>query len=215
MARVTSERDGITAAHVARRRTSPFLPSSTAKPGAHEARERRDRPRMRCSGLVDTVSTYLTLFSALLLPLLLLVWGRSYMVNDRYYRANDGVAVVAGVANGEVALWGGPTLKDLDLHLYRSRQATWGQSSRRTFQRVTGRNHVWFAGFGFARSEQIPWRDVPLTGRGFGVSVPLWFFALIVGALPCRLLARNMQSSEEFLAQREAEKAAAAAAVPT
>ena len=167
---------------------------------------------MRFSGLVDTLSTYLTLFSALLLPLLLIVWGRSYMVNDRYYRADDGVAVVAGVANGEVALWGGPTLQNLDLRLYRSRQATWGQTGRRTFQRVTGRNHVWFAGFGFARSEQIPWRDVPLTGRGFGVSVPLWFFALIVGALPCRLLARNMQSSEEFLAQREAERIASGSA---
>ena len=210
MPRATGERKPFTPPHIARPRTSALNQSSTTASPARAAAARRDPPRLRFRVLVDTVRTYLTLFSALLLPLLLIAWGRSYMVNDRFYRADDGVAMVAGVANGEVALWAGPTIKDLDLSLYRSRQSNWGQSSRRTFQRIVGRNHVWFAGFGFARSEQIPWRDVPLTGRGFGVSAPLWFFALLVGALPCRLLARNMQSSEEFLAEREAEKTAGA-----
>ena len=156
--------------------------------------------------LADTVSTYLTLLSALILPVLLILWGRSYLVSDRIYHAEDGVAMVAGVASGELAVWAGPTSEKLDLFQHRSRQATWGQSSRRAFQRYAGRDHVWFAGFGYATPRQLPWRDVALTGQGIAFCMPLWFPALVVGALPFRLLARNMQSSADFLAQRAAER---------
>jgi hypothetical protein len=162
--------------------------------------------------LADTISTYLTLLSALILPVLLILWGRSYLVSDRIYHAEGGVAMVAGMSSGEVAVWAGPTSDKLDLFQHRSRQASWGQSSRRAFQRFAGREHVWFAGFGYAKPRQIPWRDVSLTGKGVAFCVPLWFLALIVGALPFRLLARNMQSSADFLAQRAAEKGATSAA---
>lgn len=166
---------------------------------------------MKLTVIADTISTYLTLASAMILPVLLCAWARSYLVSDRIYHAEDGVAIVAGVSNGEMSMWAGPTLPHLDLFEHRSRQASWGASARRTFQRLAGRDHVWFAGFGYARSERFPWRDVPLTGQARGVSVPMWFLALIVGILPMRLLARNMQSSEEFLAQRSAEEAAGVA----
>ena len=166
---------------------------------------------MKLSVIADTISTYLTLASALILPVLLCAWARSYLVSDRLYHAEDGVAMVTGLSNGEVSLWTGPTQSHLKVFEHRSRQASWGWSARRTFQRYAGRDHVWFAGFGYARSEQIPWRGLALTGRGRGVSVPMWFLAMLFGAMPLRLLARNMQSSQEFLAQRAAEEAAAAA----
>jgi hypothetical protein len=210
MARTTVDHAEATAVREAHRRMSPL--QKLLKPPQAPRAAPREGSRLRLSVLADTVSTYLTLFSALLLPLLLILWGRSYMVNDRIYRADDGIAMVAGVANGEVAVWAGPTSADLNLYQHRSRQASWGQSSRRTFQRFAPRDHMWFAGFGYARSQQIPWREVTLTGRGFAVCIPLWVPAILVGALPFRLLARNMQSSEEFLAEREAENARATAA---
>ena len=187
----------------AHRRTSPLLQSIAQPPRAHA---RPKTPRLRLNVLADTISTYLTLLSALILPVLLILWGRSYLVSDRIYHAEDGVAMVARMESGELAVWAGPTSEKLDLYQYRPRQASWGQSSRRAFQRYAGRDHVWFAGFGYATPRQIPWRDVPLTGRAVAVCVPLWFLALIVGALPFRLLARNMQSSADFLAERAAER---------
>jgi hypothetical protein len=162
---------------------------------------------MKLNVLADTISTYLTLASALILPVLMCVWVRSYLVSERIYRAHDGLALVAGVTNGEMSVWAGPTQPHLDLYERRPRQASWGWSTRRTFQRVAGRDHVWFFGFGYARTEQIPWPRIPLTGKATGVSIPMWFLALIVGALPFRLLARNMQSSKEFLAERAAQEA--------
>jgi hypothetical protein len=166
---------------------------------------------MRLNAIADTISTYLTLASALVLPVVMLVWVRSYLVSDRIYHAEDGVAVVAGVVNGELAVWRGPTHADVNVHEHRSRQANWGWSHRRVFQRVAGRDHVWFLGFGYAESDQAPWRGMTLTGRAVGVCVPLWFLALVTGVLPMRLLARNMQSSKDFLEQRAAEAAAAEA----
>ncbi|MDQ3440090.1 MAG: hypothetical protein M3478_07040 [Planctomycetota bacterium] len=188
-------------------RSASRIPSPSQPAAAAAARPTRAKePRVRLNVLADTISTYLTLVSSLILPVLLIVWARSYLVSDRVYHADDGVAMVAGLANGEVAVWAGPTMKDLDLYMHRPRQSNWGQSSRRTFQRYAGRDHVWFAGFGYAKSQRFPWRDVPLTGRAIAVCVPLWFVALIVGALPLRLLARNMQSSADFLAERAAER---------
>lgn len=164
---------------------------------------------MKLNVLADTISTYLTLASALILPILLIVWVRSYLVSERLYRAEDGLAWVVGVTNGEVAVWAGPTDPTVTAHQRRSRQATWGWTHRRTFQRMAGTNHLWFLGFAYGQSERFPWRGMTLTGPATGVCMPLWFFTLIVAVMPCRLLARNMQSSEEFLAQRAAESVGA------
>lgn len=160
---------------------------------------------MRLNVLIDTLSTYLTLASALVLPVLMCVWVRSYLVNDRIYHAENGRAVVAGVSNGEMALYAGPTHPSLQVSQHRARQANWGWSNRRTFQRIAGDDHVWFIGFGYAQSTQLPWRGATLTGPAVAVCVPLWFPTLLTSFLPLRLLARNMQSSKEFLAQRAAE----------
>lgn len=160
---------------------------------------------MKLRAIADTISTYLTLLSALLLPLVLLAWVRSYLVSDRVFRANDGWAVVAGCGNGELSFWAAPTLPHIHEYNYRSRESTWGWSSRRTFQRLRAREQFWLLGFGCAQGESMPWRGLPLTGKATAVVVPLWFVNLLAGIMPLRLLARNMQSSQEFLAQREAE----------
>ena len=162
---------------------------------------------MKLNVIADTISTYLTLASALILPVLLCAWARSYLVSDRFYKAEDGLAVVTGLNNGELWFWAGPTQPHVKSSDHRSRQSSWGWSTRRIFQRFAGRDHVWFAGFGYARSDQFPWRGMTLTGKATGVSIPLWFLAIVFGTMPFRLLARNMQSSEEFLAQRAAEQA--------
>jgi hypothetical protein len=170
---------------------------------------------MKLRTLADTISTYLTLVSALILPVVLVLWVRSYLVSDRYYHAEDGLALVTGVSNGELSVWAAPTRRDVKMSNHRARQAAWGWSQRRTFERVAGRNHVWFAGFAYARADAMPWRNITLTGRATGVCIPLWFPTLLVGALPFRLIARNMQSSADFLAQRAAEAEVAARMGPT
>ncbi|MGB7160247.1 MAG: hypothetical protein WBD40_19425 [Tepidisphaeraceae bacterium] len=162
---------------------------------------------MKLRALADTISTYLTLFSALLLPLVLLAWVRSYLVSDRVSRANDGWAIVAGCSNGELSFWAAPTEPHIRAYNYRSREATWGWNSRRTFQRLGAREKFSVLGFAYAQAEVMPWRGLPLTGRATAVVLPLWFLNLLAGIMPLRLLARNMQSSKEFLAQREAKEA--------
>ena len=162
---------------------------------------------MKLNVLADTISTYLTLFSALLLPVVMLVWVRSYLVSDRFYRAEEGRAVVAMCSNGELSLWRAPTAPHLNLYEHRSRQTSWGWSNRRVFQRVAAKEHFWLLGFGYAEGPAIPWRGIPVNGRAVGVVVPLWFLGLVTGVMPFRLLARNMQTSQEFLAQRAAESA--------
>ena len=166
---------------------------------------------MKLQRLADTISTYLTLVSALLLPLVLLAWVRSYMVSDRYYRAEDGLAVVAGCSNGELSLWTASTPPHIRERNFRSREATWGWTARRTFQRLEAREHFWVLGFGYATADVMPWRNLPVTSTASGLIVPLWFVNAIAAVMPLRLLARNTQSSEEFLAQRAAEQAEAAA----
>ncbi|HEV2296342.1 MAG TPA: hypothetical protein VGR35_21040 [Tepidisphaeraceae bacterium] len=161
---------------------------------------------MKLNVLADTISTYLTLASALVLPVLMCVWVRSYLVSDRIYYAEDGRAIVAGLTNGELTLWTGATHPSFQRYEHRSRQANWGWSHRRTFQRVAGGDYVWFIGFAYAEAEVLPWRGAALTGRAIGVCMPIWFLVLIFGFMPFRLLARNMQSSQEFLAQRAAEE---------
>ena len=70
------------------------------------------------------------------------------------------------------------------------------------------RDHVWFAGFGYGEGERLPWRsNVTTTGPTRGICLPIWLPALLFAFLPMRLIARNMQSSAEFLAQRAAAEA--------
>ena len=53
---------------------------------------------MKLNALADTLSTYLTLASALILPVVMCAWVRSYMVSERIYHAEDGRAYVAGMS---------------------------------------------------------------------------------------------------------------------
>jgi hypothetical protein len=130
------------------------------------------------------------------------------MLNDRYVRANDGRALVVGISNGELSVWTAPTPRDVVMRDHRARDTVWGWSHRRTLQRFA-RDHVWFAGFGYAEGERIPWRtNIPVVGVARAICLPLWLPGLLFGILPLRLIVRNMQSSAEFLAQRAAEREA-------
>lgn len=160
---------------------------------------------MKLATVGETLATYLTLASALLLPLTMLLWARSYLVSDRLYRANAGWAVVAGCSNGELVVWAAPTLPELREYRHRSRETAWGWSNRNVFRRIGARETFWFLGFGHARGESLPWRGLALTGDAVAFVVPLWFINLVLGVMPARLLARNMQTSAEFLANRAAE----------
>src|SRR5688500_1322329 len=113
--------------HNAHRRSSPLLQSLAHPPRALPCPK---TPLLRLNWLADTIRTYLTLLPPLILPVLLILWGRSYLVSDRIYHAEGGVAMVAGVTSGELAVWAGPTSEKLDLCQHRSRQASWGQSRR-------------------------------------------------------------------------------------
>jgi len=160
---------------------------------------------MKVRTIADTLVTYGTLASALVLPITVLVWARSYMVSDRFLRVNEGWALVAGCNNGEVVLWAAPTHPHLRDYRHRSRDASWGWSNRQAFVRMRARETFWFLGFAHAEAYTVPWRDIPVTGKAMGFVVPLWFINLIAAILPLRLLSRNMQTSAEFLAQRTAE----------
>jgi hypothetical protein len=156
---------------------------------------------------IESLTTYLTVLSAIVLPLLMVVWARSYMMNDRYLRVGNGRAVVVGVSNGELALWHAPAPRELRMTDRRARETVWGWSHRRSFQRFS-RDHVWFAGFGYGEGDRLPWRsNVTTTGPARAICLPMWLPALLFGILPMRLIARNMQSSAEFLAQRAAAEA--------
>jgi hypothetical protein len=159
---------------------------------------------MRLRTHVETLTTYLTMLSALVLPLLMVVWARSYMVNDRYLRVANGHALMLGISNGEMTLWHAPAARETRVSDHRARETSWGWSHRRSFQRFFG-DHIWFAGFAYAKGARIPWRSsIATTGPTRAICVPLWFPALLFGVLPMRLIARNMQSSADFLAQRAA-----------
>jgi hypothetical protein len=179
---------------------------------------------MRFRAFTETLATYLTVLSALVLPLLMVVWARSYMVNDRYLRVAHGHALMLGVSNGEVTLWHAPAAPETQVSDHRARETSWGWSYRRSFQRFFN-DHIWFAGFAYAQGARMPWRsNIVTTGTTRAICFPLWLPALLFGILPMRLIARNMQSSADFLAQRAAtealenesrEAAAAAAASPS
>jgi hypothetical protein len=174
---------------------------------------------MRLRAHIESLTTYLTVLSAIVLPLLSVAWVRSYMVNDRYLRVGNGRAIVAGISNGELALWHAPAPPGVYMTDHRGRETVWGWSHQRSFQRFS-RDHVWFAGFGYGEGERLPWRtNVTTTGPTRGICLPIWLPALLFGFLPMRLIARNMQSSAEFLAQRAAalenESRQAAAASPS
>jgi len=162
---------------------------------------------MRLRAHIESLTTYLTVLSAIVLPLLSVAWVRSYMVNDRYLRVGNGRAMVAGISNGELALWHAAAPPGDRMTDHRGRDTVWGWSHRRSFQRFS-RDHVWFAGFGYGEGERLPWRsNVTTTGPTRGICLPIWLPALLFAFLPMRLIARNMQSSAEFLAQRAAAEA--------
>jgi hypothetical protein len=124
-----------------------------------------------------------------------------------FYRVGNGPGMMLNCANGELALWHAPTPPGVYMTDHRGRDTVWGWSHQRSFQRFS-RDHVWFAGFGYGEGERLPWRsNVTTTGPTRGICLPIWLPALLVGFLPMRLIARNMQSSAEFLAQRAAAEA--------
>jgi hypothetical protein len=143
--------------------------------------------------MLDRVLTYLTIVSALLLPLVASAWVRSYYTADRAVRAGNGWACVAGSMNGQVSLWVAPIAPDLRFFDYRRRQSFSGGTYQATFRRLQAKQRFWVLGFGAADADRFPLRGVTTTGRARGWVMPLWFPTLLCLILPFRLIVRQAQ----------------------
>lgn len=155
----------------------------------------------------QNILTYLTILSTIVLPVVLVLWVRSYTVDDILLRQGNGTASVLRSANGELSFWIARTDPSFRYFEHRKREPRHGATANRIFARIPG--NVWFdsAGFAFAELDYLPGRGLMATGDAVGGIIPIWFFALISVVLPVRLLLRNTQSPAEWARQREAEEA--------
>src|SRR5688572_11969836 len=133
--------------------------------------------------------TYLTLASAIVFPLVLLLWVRSYLYNDTIFRIGSSSAIMIDSIRGELAVWAGP-IRERDGVVYEREtvESDYGLRTSDLLRLVPTSTHVGGLGFDYAEMEQPPlgWRNA--TGTVRAVSVPLWFLALLSGILPLRCL---------------------------
>ena len=158
--------------------------------------------------LLQKTLTYLTIVSAIALPVVSVLWMRSYSVSDRVARAQDGRLTVLGSTNGEFTLWVSPTTPNQSFFEHRKRESMQGLRANRIFTRVDSEVHFDTLGFAYGDLAYLPSRGIPSTGPSKVLIVPMWAVALLLALLPARLLLRNTQSSAEWTRQREAELAA-------
>ena len=138
---------------------------------------------------------YLSLCSALLLPLLAVVWGRSHLDNDTIFRTGNGRAMALDCIRGELSFWvepstyAGPTRYDRQ-----SVDAGYGMTAAELFAQRPPDRAWWFLGFGYAQTQ---WRPAEISDAASGtircVVVPIWGLMLAAGVLPSVRLARKMQ----------------------
>jgi hypothetical protein len=156
-------------------------------------------------GLLHASLTYLTILSTAILPVVAVLWVRSYTVSDRLTRARNGHALVCWAMNGEITAWWGPTNPAVATFEHRKRESFGGLRTNRIFERIPATVHFDKFGFALAHLERIPARIVNSTGPAVGFILPIWSIALVFGILPMRLVIRNTQSSAEWTRQREEE----------
>lgn len=160
--------------------------------------------------MTQKILTYLTILSAIVLPVVGSLWLRSYTVNDRLTRARNGHVFVASAASGELSLWFGQTDPSFIVYEHRKREVMQVSRANRIFERFASEVHFDVVGFAYAHLDRVPSRSVLSTGPARGFIVPLWSVALLAVLLPLRLLFRNTQSSAEWTRQREEEAQRAA-----
>ena len=137
--------------------------------------------------------TYLTIASAIVFPLVILVWVRSYLYNDTVYRIGGTAAVMVDTIRGEIALWAGPIRQRADVVYQRETvESDYGLRTSDMLRLVPTSVHL--GGFGFEYAEMdIPplgWRNA--TGTVRCMTLPLWFLALLTGLLPARCIVNGM-----------------------
>ena len=137
--------------------------------------------------------TYLTIVSAIVFPLVILLWVRSYLYNDTVFRIGGSTAIMADSIRGEVAVWAGPIRPRENVVYQRETvESDYGLRTSDLLRLVPTSRHVGAFGFDYAEMDDPPlgWRNA--TGTVRCVSVPLWFLALLTGILPARCVASGM-----------------------
>jgi hypothetical protein len=146
--------------------------------------------------------TYLTVLFTVLLPVLGMIWARSYVVDDALYRIGRGRAVMLSVIRGEVAVWTGPARETGPVRYVReSSERGFGMTAAEilTYDR-TARAH-WVAGFGFAETYALTPRE---QGPVRCYVVPMWFLTALAAAFPLRVLMRHVKRSQAAVAAETA-----------
>jgi hypothetical protein len=146
--------------------------------------------------------TYLTIVSAILLPAVGALWLRSYSINDRITRVDNGSVWIASTMNGQAVIWHGSTYADITLRDHRKREVTEGMRPGYYF-RDAGAIRFNVLGLIYGQVDQLPSRMLDSTGPAKGVIIPLWMAAVVFSILPGVLLVRNTQSSEEWRREHE------------
>ena len=146
--------------------------------------------------------TYLTVVFTLLSPVFGVVWARSYLYDQTFYRIGNGRALVLSCIRGELAMWSGPARGSGAVrYAHESSDAGFAMTAREIMARDESAASYWAAGFGYARTYAL---SPPGRGPVRCVAVPLWFPTLLALAFPLRVLLRNVQRSR---AAAEAELA--------
>lgn len=146
---------------------------------------------------------YLTLLFTLLLPLLAMVWVRSYLDNDTIFRVGAGRAMALDCINGEVSLWIAPSRDTGPVRYERQTvDSMYGVTAAQLFAQQPGIREFWFLGFGYAETRWMPSDPRSADVRGTtGVArcfvVPLWFVAIVIGLLPGLKLAQFVKRQQE------------------
>jgi hypothetical protein len=146
--------------------------------------------------------TYLTVLFTVLLPLIAAGWARSYMVDELLYRVGEGRAIMISCIRGEIAIWSGPAASRGPV---RYEHETTNQGYAMTASEMLSMDHTaetyWLAGFGFARTYAMAPREL---GPVRCWVLPLWGVALLAGALPARVLLRQVRRSHAAIAAEAA-----------
>lgn len=137
--------------------------------------------------------TYLTIFSAIIFPLVLLLWVRSYIYNDTVFRVGGSWAVMVDSIDGEIAAWAGRIRhRSSVIYQHDSIERDYGMRTSHLLQLVPTTRHITGLGFDYAEMDHPPigWRSA--IGPVRCVSMPLWFLVLLTGVLPARCVVSGM-----------------------
>jgi hypothetical protein len=137
--------------------------------------------------------TYLTIFSAIIFPLVMLLWVRSHVYNDTIFRVGGDWAIMVDSIDGEIAAWVGPIrTREKVIYQHDAIERGYGMRTSDLLLLVPTSRHLRGLGFDYAELDEPPmgWRNVIGTIRC--VSLPLWFLALLSGVLPARCVMSGM-----------------------